>query len=176
MSNISPYKLFWDWCFDNKKDSPIPEPEVLLKYNSPINEVFLLRSLICNAKLNHYLNEYMNNIGIRYIDREELFHFIKKCIQDFRVRRKEINFVPFKRTDVLVQKLSFKFPLYKPFEIELLAKLVQKDKNKEAIYEALGLEKPKKEKLKKREKVNKISLSTFLKSNFKTSKVTLKKL
>lgn len=171
MSQVSPYKLFWDWCFDRKPKSPIPNPEVLLKYNSPINTTFLLKSFVQHAKLNHYLNEYLNNIGIYYIDKEELFFFIKRCIQDFKVKKKDIHFIKYKRQEILIEKLKQKCPTLKIYDIGLLAKVIQKSKDKNAIYSALGLEKPKKQKLKKWDKLEKVSLSSFLKENFKMVKV-----
>ena len=80
MSEISPYKLFWNWVFDWSMKTSIPKPEVLLKYNTPITPVFLLKSMIKIGKLNYYLNSYMNNIGIYSIDKEELFLFFKKAV------------------------------------------------------------------------------------------------
>ena len=71
MSETSPYKLFFNWCFDGFKDTPIPNPEILLKYNSPINETFLIKMFIQNGKLNNYLDTHFNNIGLRYIDKED---------------------------------------------------------------------------------------------------------
>ena len=166
MAVESPYKLFWNWVFDGKKDSPIPSPEVLLKYNSPIHETFILKSFMLHRRLNHYLNSYMNNIGIRYIDKEELFFFAKKCVRDFKVRRKDIHFSRYKPQVLLVQKLKKKFPLLKSYDIELLAEEIHKGKDRDSIYSALGLEKPKKQKLKAKSKKKKINLKTFLADNF----------
>ncbi len=58
-----PYKLFFNWAFDGNIKNPIPQgdniPDIL-KYNSPINVTFLLKSFVSNGKLNHYLNKYLN--------------------------------------------------------------------------------------------------------------------
>ncbi len=172
MSNISPYKLFWNWCWDGKKDSPIPEPGVLLKYNSPINLDFLLKSFVKNGKLNWYLNQHMNNLGARYIKLEDLLIFIKQCIRDFKVKRNSIHYVSWKRQNALFNKLCLKLPLSKPYEISLMCDLVNKSDDKDAMYSALGIEKPKKEKLKKRKaKKGKVSLKSFIAENFSIMEV-----
>ena len=167
----SPYTLFWNWCFDNKPNSPIPNPEVLLKYNSPINSTFLLKSFIRHAKLNHYLNTYLNNIGIYYIDQEELFYFTKQCIKDFKVKRKEIHYSPYQAKNALFEKLRKKLPCLKSYDIDMLAGIIQKSPDRDSVYGALGLEKPKKQKLKKQVQQKKISLRSFLQTNFNRIKV-----
>ncbi|MCK5614871.1 hypothetical protein KAR91_74100 [Candidatus Pacearchaeota archaeon] len=177
MANVSPYQLFWNWCFDRNPKSPIPEPEVLLKYNSPINATFILKSLIRVARLNHYLNSTINNIGIRYIDLEDLLHFTKQCIRDFKVQRKDIHYSPWKTKDTLFVKLRERNPILKPYDVELLVEVIQKkpQNEKDAIFSALGIEKPKKEKLKSNKGgSSKISLKQFLSQNFSTMKVTAK--
>jgi len=163
----SPYTLFWDWCFDKKPDSSIPSPEVLLKYNSPITVPFLLKSFLNNIKLNHYLNTHMNHIGLYSIEKEELYKFIKKCIQDFKIQRREIHYSPYKTRDQLTEKLTKKFPVFKPYDVELLATLVQKDEMRSSIYRALGMDKPQKQKLKKRKKKKKAPLKIFLAEHFR---------
>jgi len=165
MSSASPYKVFWDWCFDTKKDSPIPMQDVLLKYNSPITQQFLLKSFVRHAHLNNYLNDWLNNVGIYYIEREELFLFIKKCIQDFKVKRKDIQFIKYQPRQILVEKLRSKFPTLKVYDVELLSAIIQHSAERDSIYSALGMEKPKTQKLKKVKRVKK-TLAKFLKENF----------
>ncbi len=55
----SPYNLFQTWLFDWNLKTPIPEPEVLLKYNSPITHNYLLSMFMKHAQLNHYLDQYL---------------------------------------------------------------------------------------------------------------------
>lgn len=165
MSSISPYQVFWNWCFDGNKDSPIPMQDVLLKYNSPITQQFLLKSFVRHAKLNNYLNDWVNNLSIYYIERDELFLFFKRCIQDFKVKRKDIQFVKYQPRQILVEKLRSKFPTLKVYDVELLSFIIQKSKERDSIYSALGMEKPKKQKLKKVKRVKK-TLAKFLKENF----------
>ena len=171
MAQLSPFKVFWDWAFDRNPNSKIPKPtdEIpdILKYNSPITHTFLLKSLINNAKLNKYLNEYFNNIGIRYIDKEELFYFIKQCIIDFGVRRNSIYFTKWHRQTILFEKVRKKFPLLKNDDVAMLCEAIDNSVNKSAIYSALDIEKPKKEKLgKKKIKAKKISAKKFITLNF----------
>ncbi len=166
---MSPYKIFWDWCFDHNMKTPVPNPEVLLKYNSPIHATFLLKSFVKIGKLNLYLNKWLNNIGIRYIDREELFFFIKQCIVDFKVKRKDIHYSPYKPSDTLFEKIQLKFPMLKPYDITLYCDIATKSKGKNDLYKAFGVEKPKKTKKKKatREKGN-VTLKEFLAANFQS--------
>ena len=93
MSQQSHYKVWFDWLFDGNIKSPIPKGEkipAILKYNSPITHTYVISIFINNGPLNWFLNKYFNNISLRYLDKGELFHFIKKCIIDFRVQRKNI--------------------------------------------------------------------------------------
>lgn len=173
-AQTSPYKVFWNWVFDGKKNSPIPMPEVLLKYNSPINETFLLKSFITCGKLNFYLDKHLNNIGIRYIEKEDLFEFFKQAIKDFRVKRKDIHYSPWKQQDVLAEKIKKKFPLLKGYDISLYLKLLEKSGHKDAVYSSFGVDKPKKQKVKKQKKKSgPISLKEMLK-NFNTIPYTKK--
>ena len=84
-----PYKLFNSWLFDGKKNSPIPRSEKvdILKYNSPITHTFVISLFLRNGPLNYYLDENFNNIGLRYLTREDLFKFVKKCVIDFKIKK-----------------------------------------------------------------------------------------
>lgn len=173
MSQINAFREFWTWCFNRNMDSPIPDPEVLLKYNSPIHHTFLLKSFITNGKLNAYLNRWTNNIGVRYIDREDMFYFIKQCVIDFRIKRKEVHYSPYNPKDILFDKMQRKFPTLKPYEISLFCEIIEKSKDRDAVYSAFGIDKPKKERKKigKKKRKEKISLKEFLKENFKMMEV-----
>jgi hypothetical protein len=124
-----------------------------------------------HGKLNHYLNRYFNNIGLRYLDKEEFFKFIKKCVIDFRVKRNSIPYFKYTgQKNKLFDNLWRKFPTMKKYDISLLCELVDKSKEKDSIYSAFGLDKPEKEKIKKSEKKQKntdrVSVKDFLKNNF----------
>lgn len=160
---MSQYKEFFGWLFDNNKTSPIPKSEELLKYNSPITHTYVIGLFVNNANLNHYLNTYLNNIGLRYLDKAELFRFIKKCVIDFKVNKRSIPFSPFKHKTKLFDVLRKKVPILKNNDISLLCDVVEKSKDKEKIYVSLNLEKPKKIKISQKKKTNKkISLQEFL--------------
>ena len=175
MANISPYKLFWNWAFDNDIKSPIPSAEGIdiLKYNSPITPDFLLKSFITNGKLNHYLDQYINNIGVRYIEKEDLFLFFKRCIIDFKVKRRDIHFSPFRPRNMLFEKVQKKFPMLKPYDISLFIDIINKSDEKDKVYSAFGIDKPKKQKLKKEKKKKKgtIKLKEFLAEHFNTQEL-----
>jgi len=169
-----PFRTFNNWLFDRNKLSPIPLPKNgvdILKYNSPITNTFVLSLFMRNGSLNQYLNEYFNNMGLRYLSREELFKFIKKCVHDFKVTRRDTVFYKFRRQDKLYNILREKFPQFKNNDVTLLCELIEKSDDKEAIYQSLGFDMPKKKKLKtgkKRVKKSKISLKEFMAQHFST--------
>jgi len=170
----SPYKVFYNWLFDGSRNSPFPkatEKVDLLKYNSPITVTYVLKVFMRNGRLNHYLNTYLNNINLRYLDKEEFFKFIKQCVLDFRVRRSEIIYFSYKRKDKLFEALRKRLPEFKNNDIALLCKLIDMSKEKDIIYQSLNIEKAKKVKFKKKKiKKVKVPLSVFLSENFSTMK------
>ena len=171
-----PYKKFLKWAFDGDVNTPIPDKAVLLKYNSPITHTYLLSIMIRNGKLNHYLNQSINNFWFRSIEKEEAFHFFKKCIKDFKVKRNSIHFVPPpRRKTKLFDSLRNKFPSLKSDDIMLLCDVIDDSDGKEQVYSTLGIDKPKKQKVKvkketkkkKSDSIKKLSLDKFMSDNFK---------
>lgn len=165
-----PYKTFFNWAFSDNIKDPIPQgadiPDIL-KYNSPIHATFLLQTFISNGKLNHYLNKYLNNIGVRYIDKEDLFYFIKQCIIDFKIKRRDIHYVSWSRDTILFGKLTKKFPLLKNDEISIVCDLIDESEDKDAIYRSLGIDKKEVTKKKtKKKSITKISAKNFIAQNF----------
>ncbi len=169
-----PFKTFMNWLFDGDKISPIPKPTEstpdILKYNSPIEHTFILRMFIKNGKLNHYLNKYFNNINVRYLDREELFKFTKKCVIDYRVTRRSIPFYKRKYKNKLFDELRKRLPTMKNSDIQLLCEIINDAEEKDEILRSLGLEKDSKKRKVRKKKAKKekknISLNEFLKENF----------
>ena len=171
-----PYRTFNNWLFDGSRNTPIPEPKDgvdILKYNSPITQTYEISMFLSHGPLNHYLNKYCNNIGLRYMSREELFLFIKKCVLDFKATRRNVAFFKYKRNSQIFQGLREKLPELKTCDVNLLCDIVDKSNDKGAIYQTLGIEKPKKRKVKRTKKVKrgKISLKKFLIEHFSTIKV-----
>jgi len=174
-----PFKTFNNWLFDGNRNSQIPKAQVdsngkeivpdILKYNSPIGHTYVISLFMRYGELNYYLNQYFNDINLRYLSREELFKFIKKCVLDFRVRRGDLVFYPRKERVKLFEVLREKLPQLKDDDIFLLCDIIDKSEIKEGIYQSLDLEKPKKLKLKKSDKKNKIekiSVRAFLEEHF----------
>ena len=167
------YKTFYSWLYDGNIKSEIPKPKMkddkvivpdILKYNSPINHTFIVKLFLKNGSLNHYLDQYFNNIGLRYLEKEDFFKFIKKCVIDFKVNRKTIPYFKFKRETKIFNELKKKVPLLKNDDVYLLCDIIEKSDEKEAIYNSLGIEKPEKKKLTKKDKS--ISSTEFLENNF----------
>lgn len=166
-----PYRTFFDWCFDGDIKTPIPQGEGIpdiLKYNSPIHATFLLKSFIKHGKLNFYLNRYLNNIGVRYIDRADLFKFFKQCVIDFKFNRRDIHYVQWTKHDVLFNALRKKYPLLKNYEIKTLCEIINGSPEKDIILRSLGIEKKPYDKKKKRKKATqkKISAKNFIAQYF----------
>ena len=165
------YKTFFSWLFNNDVKSPIPRGENIpdiLKYNSPITSTYIISLFLNNGPLNYYLDSYFNNMDLRYIDKEELFYFIKKCVIDFRISRRSLVWVKYNNKTNLFNMLRKKIPILKNEEIDMLCKIIETSSDKDQIYVSLGLDKPVKKKLKTKKKITKgkISLQNFLYENF----------
>ena len=167
---VSPFKLFLDWLFDGDIKSDIPSQD-LIKTTSPINHMYILRLFITNARLNEYLNEYFNNINLWYINREELLRTAKQWVHDFKIQRNSIPFVPYKRKTKLFDELRRRLPLLKNYDVDLLCDMIDQSDDKMEIYNSLGLESPKLEKIKKTKQRTKASdtltYDKFIEDNFK---------
>jgi len=171
-----PFKTYNNWMFDGSRTTPIPKPTEkvdILKYNSPITHTFALQMFMRHGPLNHYLDKYFNNIGLRYLAKEELFLFLKNCVLDFRVLRRDTVFYPYKAKNKLYDILRDKFPELKNHDVSLFCDIVEKSDDRDNIYETLGLAKPpKKEKIKigkkKINKKEKITLKAFMEKHFST--------
>ena len=176
-----PYKTFQTWLFDGNSKSKIPTGDGvpdLLKYNSPITNQYLIGMFLNQGKLNHFLNEYFNNMGLYYLNKEELFKFIKKCVIDFRIQRKSLPFIPYSRNSKLFEALKKKTPMLKKHDVSLLCDIIEKSEMKDEVYYSLGLEKQeaiKKQKgMKKQTKKDRPTIKEFLENNFKLMEITKK--
>lgn len=172
------HKIFQNWLFDGDPKSKIPSGEGipdLLSYKSPINQMYLISMFLNQGKLNHFLNEYFNNINLYYLDKEELMRFIKKCVIDFKIQRKSLPFIPRTKNTKLFDVLRKKIPVMKNHDISYLTEIIDNSEEKDLIYYSLGLEKQEKIKkqkgLKKTTKKEKETVEEFIKNNFKTMEV-----
>jgi len=174
-----PYKTFNSWLFDGNPKSKIPTGEGipdLLKYNSPITNQYLIGMFLNQGKLNHFLNEFFNNIGLYYMDKKEMFYFIKKCVIDFKIQRKNLPYIPWTKNTKLFESIRKREPVLKKYDINLLCDIIDKSEIKSEVYYSLGLEKQdsiKKQKgMKKETKKEKQTIKEFLENNFKVMEVT----
>jgi hypothetical protein len=170
------FKTFTNWLFDGNLLSEIP-PE-LTKSSSPISNYYCINIFMKCGKLNHYLNKYLNNYGVFYIPKDELFKFIKRCVKDYKISRNQIWYYSKKqKQEKIVEVLSEKYPLLKNYEIYHLSDLIKKSTDKNKILEGLGLKSDnKKTKVKKKNKNKKnddktnrdmdYNINTFLNKNF----------
>jgi hypothetical protein len=167
----SVYKIFSNWLFDKNPNSDIPNKDVLLKYNSPINHTYVLKLFMRNHSLNFFLNWYFNNINLRYLQKEDFFKFIKKCVKDFRVNRNSLMFFPYQKKHELFDRLQEKMPMMKNDDLSLLCERIEEMDERDSIYSSLGIDKPKVEKSKKKIDENKVSLKDFIEKNFNVVKM-----
>lgn len=172
---MADYETFYRWLFDGALKSELPHKEEYLKYNSPITVNRLISSFMFYGELNQYLDKYFNNVNLYYIEKEDIFKFIKRCIIDFKVRRNNLSFISVKRDSNLFQALRKKLPTLKPSDINLLIDIIDKGENnvKNSVYESLGLlkpEKPKKARSLSKKVVEKveggIKIKSWLEANF----------
>lgn len=163
---ISPYHLYSSWLFN--PDLKIPVPEELLKYNSPITIPYAINMFIMNGKLNLFLDQNLNTMEAYYLDKEEVFNFLKKCVKDFKIHKKDIPFIPRQKNEKIYEELRKKIAVLKNYEISLLADIINKSEDKDKIYASLGLskiEKPKKIK-KVDKKIKGITIKEYIKNNY----------
>ena len=176
-----PYKTFQNWLFDGSLKTNIPVPRTsddgkvivpdILRYNSPITNTYVINIFMRNGHLNYYLNKHFNNINLRYLTREELFKFIKKCVIDFRIKKRDIIFLKYNYRNKLFNELRRRLPTLKIDDIELLCDIIDRSPEKASIYSSLNIETIKKQKTKKNKQKKEIdngpiSLEKFLDDNF----------
>jgi len=179
-----PFRTFTSWVFDGKKDSNIPTLKIsnnkvvipdITKYNSPISHTFVVSLFLRNGNVNKYLNKYLNNVGLRYISKQELFHFIKKIIQECHVRKYDLMYYERPEKNQLFDKLRDKLSLLKDDDISLLVEQITSSSTSASIYESLGLQVPKRKKIRKqKEETGPVSLKEFLRKNFELVRVSTK--
>lgn len=177
---MSPYQAFNQWLFDGQRDSPIPKEKTddkgkitipdITKYNSPIHHTYVISLFLRNGQLNYYLNKHFNNINLRYLSREDILLFIKKCVYDFNIKKRDLMFYKRPARKMLYEKLREKVPEFKNDDISLLCDIVENSDNRDAVYDSLDLEKPKKQKIKKAKKIKseKMPLNELLNKHFST--------
>lgn len=160
------FKQFLIWLFDGNINSKIPEE--LLSYKSPITHTYVISLFTKIGLFNHYLNEYFNNVGLYYLDKRDIFRYIKECVQLFKINSRQIRYAWFRKKSDLHKMLSKKHPNLKPYEISILCEVVNNLEDKNNIYVSLGLEKPKIVKTKKSKpgKSSNNSVESFISKNF----------
>jgi hypothetical protein len=173
-----PFRTYNKWLFDGSKHSPIPkatEKVDILKYNSPITHIFVLQMFMRHGPLNYYLNKYFNNINLRYLEKEDLFKFIKNAVIDFKALKRHTVFYKYRAKNKLYDILRDKYPELKNNDVSLFCDVIENSEDRESIYNTLGLEKPpKKQKIKigkkKKAKKESVELKTFLDAHFSIMK------
>lgn len=171
------FQTYFDWLFNGDMKSPIP-PEVL-KSTSPINHQYVISVFLGTPKLNLYLDQYFNNINLWYVEKDELLLFLKKCVKDFRVSRRNLSYISWNRTTKLFDELRRRIPGLKSYEITLLSEIIEKSEERDEIYSTLSLDNEKVKTLKQNKKITKITekemVEQFLSSNFKVIEIEQKK-
>lgn len=165
---------FFNWLYDKNLKSELPNKDELLKYNSPITPVFLMKVFINSPKIVMFFDQYINNVNSWYVDKEEFFRFFKKCIIDFKIQKDSQLYYQQTRKNELFEKLRSKISILKNDDLMLLCEIVERNKDKDAIYSSLGITKAQKTKTKK-EKGDKVSFQEFIDINFSIIEIEQKK-
>jgi predicted DNA-binding protein YlxM (UPF0122 family) len=113
-------------------------------------------------------------MGVYYLEKEELFKFLKNCVKDFKVQKNSIPFISRVRNEKLYDALRKKIPFLKNYEVKLLSDIVDKSEEKDGIYNALNLvktEKPKKIK-KIKQKKEKENIKEYLQGNYQMTEIS----
>jgi len=164
-----PFKLYTSWLFDGNRKSDIPKSEDIdiLKYNSPITSTFAITMFMKNLRTNWYLNKTFNNMNLRYLNKEEVFKFMKNLVFDLKLTRRDITYSTFRKQNKLFNILRSKIPELKNGDIQLLCDIIERSSERDSVYQTLGLETPQKKVLSKREmKKEKMSVAEFLERHF----------
>jgi len=174
-----PFRTYNAWLFDGSKKSNFPQAKYssdgkelipdILNYKSPITHTYAISMFLKHGPLNYYLNKYFNNINLRYLDKKELFIFLKKCVLDFRVKKFDITYFKRDYKTRLYGILRNKFPELKNCDISLLCEIIDDSNEKDNIYQTLGLEKVKRKKTKK-EKPKVVNYEEFIARHFSIMK------
>ena len=160
-----PWKSLNTWLFDGSRKSEVPP--ILLKSGSPITQMTLIKMFINNGPLNHYLNSYMNSTWLFSIDKEDVLKFIKKCVIDYKIRKNGLFYSKRPTQDKLFEILREKIPTLKNNDLSLLSDIISKSKDRDKIFETLGLTAPVKKKSKvKKIKPKKISQKLYISEKF----------
>ena len=136
---VSVYTILDKWLFDGSKSSPIPKE---VKEDKRIGPNHLLY-FFSGTEHSVYISKYFNNFNIYQLDRLEVFSMIKDIVQ-------KTAYVPrWKRRynsskSAIAKELWKKYPYLKPDDINLLADNLENMDCRDAVFEMLGLEKPKK--------------------------------
>jgi len=167
---MSPFVQYFSWLFDGDIKSGIPEE---VSKASFISNKFIISCFLMNGKLNNYLNEYFNNMGLWALDRLELMLFLKKVVCDMKLGRNSVSYISNKKTKTeMIDVVEPHFPFLKKYEISDIVEKIETADDKDSIYESLGLNKYKKDKTKKKaepakKEKKKQTVIEFLNANFR---------
>lgn len=157
MENV--FLSFRKWLHDGKDCSEVPE-EFL---SSPITHTYALSLFLLSRKLTIYLNEVFNNSNLWGIPKEDLFRFLKKCVQEFKLAPRDLKY--FKRAEISnFYNILEKIPFLKMGDLDiLLSSFKGEGKSEDEILQIFGIkEEIKKEKI-KRSFMKKYPLSRLMK-------------
>jgi hypothetical protein len=118
-------------------------------------------------------------MGLRYLEKDELFKFVKKLVQDFKIQRNSLPFFKYGgRKTKLYDSLRRKLPMLKTYDITFLCDVIDKSEEKEVVYATMGIDDPevtKKKKSKQKnevvEKTGRITVKEFIEKNFNVVKI-----
>jgi len=166
IEQINLFKTVNYWLCDGIPNSELKHKELILKSTSPISHLYLISIFQKHAKMNYYLNSWLNNFSLMYIDKEELLNFLKEIAIKNKVSTRDLCFVKLYKETASKEEVNLrkKFPWLKADDINLLSDLVKGDKNLKETISSGEIKKRKRRKKNNNEKPksNKYSLEKLL--------------
>ena len=147
--SISPYMLLTAWVKDGDIKSPYPKE---LKESKVINQTFLLYYFITNGPITIYINDHFNNYNLLYLPVIEVMKLLKTINYYTGFVQKYIPKCKKNGENKLIEILKKKFPYYKCEEINMVANIIDSDKDlQDSIYQSFGLRNVSSKKMTKKE-------------------------
>lgn len=145
MSNI--YSIFESWLFDENQTISDLDDSVV----KGISQLALMRRMLTLGDFTVYLNDKLNTFELMKFDKKDFFNFIKTSLRDMNIKRRDLSFYKYSKSEKLADKIRNKFPLLKSCEIPILLDLLSENEH-DTLMEQFGISETKIKKLTKSEK------------------------
>jgi len=146
MQNKNPYQIFSEWI---QQPDGVPLDDDVLKV---VSQRAILATLGDLGSLTVLLNDEYNNFEFMSLDTSSFFYFVKFLTKKFKIPKYKFTYFKSEKIDKELRTLHAMFPYLKSYEVTKLFKMIEKDPDRNAFLEALGLNKYKSTKTTKKDK------------------------